>query len=74
MINRYNYLLFQVIKRTYLEENLLFPLVQIINIYTVTFHIHFFNFPMVLPCLSQIGLLALFISVTSLDMNMLGKF
>ena len=43
MIKRYNYLLFQVIKRTYPEGRLLFLLIQIINIYKVTF-LHFFNF------------------------------
>ena len=34
---------FEVIKRTYLEGSLLFPLIQIINIYKVTF-LHLFNF------------------------------
>ena len=43
MINRYNYLLFQVIKGTYLEVSLLFMLVQIINIDKVIF-LYIFNF------------------------------
>ena len=43
MIIRYNYLLLQVIKRTYIEGSLLLQLVKIFNIYKVTF-LHFFNF------------------------------
>ena len=36
MINRLNFLLFQVIKRTYLEGSLLLQMVMIVNIYKVT--------------------------------------
>ena len=63
MINRYNYPLFQVIKRTYIKGSLLFPLLQIINIYKVTF-LQSSIFPKMLPFLSQISLLVLLIRNT----------
>ena len=57
MVNTFNYLLFHIIKRTYLEGSLLFKLVKIFNIYKVAFS-YCFNFTSG-AFLSQINLLVL---------------